>query len=82
MAKSIFCSPVFSSAQGWHFVVRQLLPCPQQLGQLGGHRATGCAMEPRVQLREGRFEASFPPANPGRHSLGTRQQPSSWQCLM
>lgn len=61
MAKSIFCSPVFSSAQGWHFVVRQLLPCPEQLGQAGGRHATGHVVEPKAQLGEGRCEASFPP---------------------
>lgn len=50
MAKSIFCSPIFSSAQGWHFVVRQLLLCPQQLGKMGGGCATGLFMERRTQL--------------------------------
>lgn len=79
MAKSMFCSPIFSSAQGWHCVVRQLLPCPQQLGELEGHHATRRAMEQRDQLGEGWFEASFPPTNPRRHSPGAQQQPSSWQ---
>lgn len=36
MAKSIFCSPIFSSAQGWHFVGRQLLLCPEQPGEKEG----------------------------------------------
>lgn len=49
MAKSIFCSPIFSLAQGWHFVGRQLLLCPEQLGEKEGSRAIRDAMEPRVQ---------------------------------
>lgn len=52
VATSAFCSPNFGSARGWHFVVRQLLPHVQQLGQVGGHHATRRAVEPRLPSLE------------------------------
>ena len=63
MAKSIFCSPIFNSAQGWHFAVRLLLPCPQQPGQMGGRRATGHAVSQGPSSEKG--PAPSLPAAPG-----------------
>lgn len=71
MAKSIFCSPIFSSAQGWHFVVRQLLLCPQQLGHVGGR----CATRHAVELEKGDVKHPSLPAAPGDISPGHNGSP-------